>query len=275
MIGIREGKMPTREPINDHMMRGLLTEPLHFELLKNTQNGTFLNHDQNVFVYNNHFEWAHYLPDGWAVTADHGKIPLQMKCPTSMKWHQYKLEGIPTHYLISAQHAMAVTDSPAEYWSFLNSESMRTHTVIIERDNDAIKKIMETEKQFFELVENGTPPAIAVETTDFNSLESPGELFVVDAVDPITQKDIDAYIESKELLKQAKAINDRAKTKLIEIMGENNAVQLPGLRCYYREQQGRVFYDYKAMKQAGIDLTPFKKQGKSFKSFKAYGVDRR
>lgn len=261
----------TEKHLNDDMKRGILTEPLHRQLLSEYLNVKVHDHDQDVFLYSDQYHWAHALPDGWTydltIADEPVKIPVQLKCPRVRSWHEIKLRGIHGHWLLGSQHTLAITGAPYEHFSVLNPETMRLISLVVYRDQKLIDGLMDMEKKFYAMFMERTPPLnMADERIELPP--STGELVTIDSKEAHTAAT--TYFEAKAILDDAKALYELAVTRIKELMGPSRVADLPGLRAYKTAQRGRVSYDHGAMGKDGIDLEKYAKRGDDYEQFRAY-----
>ena len=271
MVAAADGVL-TEKDFTDDMRRGLVTEALHRDLLAEAIGARVHDHDQEKFLYHDKYPWAHALPDGWIVRVSDDEthfadIPVQLKCPRLKGWHEVRLKGVHTYWLLGSQHTLAMTDAPYEIFSVLNVETMRPLWFRVERDEGLISSLMALEKGFFEM---------------FLSRERPFELMPMEIeLPPLTGDYLElntaeaqtaalAYLEADDLFRHAKELRDEAEKKIKLLMGEAKAADLPGLRAYRSRQTGRVTHDYEAMEKDGIALEKYRKQGEAFETFRAF-----
>jgi hypothetical protein len=257
----------TEKELNDDMKRGILTEPLHRQLLEDEIGKKVHDHDQNKFIYNAKYPWAHALPDGWVVDNGLEEIPVQLKCPRIRSWHEIRLKGIHGHWLLGSQHTLAVTNKPYEIFSVLNVETMRVIQFPVERDEKLIDQLMKIEERFFEDFMANVRPIMKEKP----SIEMPpltGELISIDTDEAM--RAASAYLSAKEYVEESELLLDTAKEKLIELMGQARVVDFPGIRCYRSQQNGRVSLDTKAMQKDGIAIDKYQKRGEAFETFRAF-----
>lgn len=82
-----------------------------------------------------------------------------------------------------------------------------------------------------------------------------------------------ALREATALKRDAEEIVELAKKDLLDVIEDLPGIyEGGGLRVYYTEQAGRKTLDKKAVAAAGIDLSPFEKQGNPFRTFKTYQI---
>lgn len=262
------GRAPNGLKANDDMRRGLLTESLHRELLEAETGLAIIDHDQNQFIYNGEMPWAHALPDGWIDW--HGQtIPIQLKCPRARNWHEIKLKGLHGHWLLGAQHSIAVNEAPLEYWSVLNPETMRLIHFPVHREDKIIAMLMQREKAFYKSVLDDEVP-FSAEIEKIELPEVGGEMVTLTSEDALTAAA--AYREAEDILRDAEALKESAKARIVELMNGHDVCEFPALRVYHREQAGRATFDKKALQKAHpeIDLSQFERVGKCFKTLRAF-----
>lgn len=271
MVAANEARI-TEKDFTDDMRRGLLTEALHRQLLEDELGKKVHEHDQDMFLTNSAYPWAHALPDGWVFEVEGEtraeRMPVQLKCPRPRSWHEIKLKGIHGYWLLGSQHTLAVTGSPFEYFSVLNVETMRLIHFPVYRDDNLIARLMQIEEEFFRNVEQRMEPILAAP----QPLELPpagGELVTLETEEAANAAA--TFMVAEELVKEAQSLYDTAKTRIKDLMGDARVAQLPGgLRCYNIQQQGRVTLDRKALERDGIDLAKYEKRGEPFTQFRPY-----
>lgn len=267
---VKEGAVPQALAANDHMRRGLLTEPLHLALLEEATGRDVIPHDQDQFVYHMEMPFAHDLPDGW-IDQDGLTLPVQLKCPTSRNWHKIRLEGLHGQWLIGAQHTLAMHGAPMLYFSVLNPESMRLLHFPVLRDDALIAVIVSREHEFYRSVLDGVPPPVEPQ----EKIELPeigGELVKIEGAEALATAA--AWLEVEQLEQEIESLREAAKRKMLTLAANHAVFELPGLRVYNRELPGRATFDSKAMKKAHpeIDYAPFEKQGKPYRTFRTYHI---
>jgi len=265
MIRAQEGTLLPTE-INDDMRRGIMTEPLHRQLLEDALGVKVHEHDQDRFLTSEQHPFAHALPDGW-ILASGEYIPVQLKCPRSRGWHEIKLKGLHSHWLIGTQHSLAITGAAYEHFSVLNVELMRLIHFPVYRDDELIEQIMKMEQAFYaSFLERVRPnedqqPQLKLPPTD-------GKVLMLDGDDALDAAQ--SWVEANNILNDAQSILEEAKTRLKEMMGDATVAELPGLRVYHIPQAGRKTFDKEKMKKDGIILDKYEKQGKPFNTFRVY-----
>jgi putative phage-type endonuclease len=266
MVDAAEGRL-SEHPMNDDMRRGILTEPLHRQILAEQLGRKVHDHDQDMFIYNEKYSWAHALPDGWVYEDGGIEIPVQLKCPRVRSWHELRLKGIHGHWLLGSQHTLAITGAPYEHFSVLNPESMQVLPFVIFRDEPLIEKLMDMERKFYAMFMERTPP----EDTQPPRLELPpltGELVEINSKE--SELASANYFEAKARLDDASELYGEALTALKKLMGDARVADMPGLRAYKSNQKGRLTHDHKAMRTDGIDVDKYAKRGDDFERFQVF-----
>lgn len=277
MVAAADGRFSAKL-INDDMRRGLLTEPLHRVLLQEALGTMVEDHDQENFLYNQNYPWAHALPDGWIFKTTqvpnlqgtlHETIPVQLKCPRIKGWYDIKLKGIHGYWLVGSQHSLAITGHPYEHFSVLNVESMRLIHFPVYRDQEFIDRLMQIEKFFYEQFERRERPEV-VPTTPVDLPQLEGNLLTINTKE--ANDIVFAYKAARELRQEAQALMEDAEARITELMGDARVVQLPALRCYRIQNDGRTTYDHDAMKRDGVDLPRYARHGKAFSFLRAFAT---
>lgn len=266
MVRAHAGEV-AEKALTDDMRRGLLTEPLHRDLLAEELGRIVHDHDQDNFLSNPQYPWAHALPDGWVLNTDTGEeIPVQLKCPRVRAWHEIRLKGIHGHWLLGSQHALAVMQCAQEIFSVLNVETMRLIQFPVYRDEKLIDSLMAIERKFWDDLNAHIRPDSILPQIELPP--TTGELIEINTEDAM--RAASTYLAAKEYADEAAILLNDAKARLKKLMGPARVVDFPGLRCYHQQQEGRITLDKKAMTAAGIDLNRFEKTGQPFMVFNAY-----
>ena len=257
------GDLPPAELTAD-MERGTLMEHIARAKLAAHLNTTIADHDQNEFIYNKTYPFAHSLPDGWIGAV----IPTELKVPRVRNWHRLRMYGLHTYWIVQCQHTLAVTGAPYIEFGALNPETLEVLHLTVQRDDALVDAIMQREADFMENVRHGLRPAEHVERIELP--EYSGEIVRID--NDAAAAAARALIEATALRIEAEELEESAKARIKEMMGEAQACELPGLRVYHRMQEGRVTLDKAKFKKAHpeIDLSAFEKKGAPFRTFKYY-----
>lgn len=143
---------------SDDMRRGTILEPIALQEFSEMLGVPIQRHDQNDFVYNKLYPWAHSLPDGWC-----GDDLVEVKVPRPATVMRCNLEGLFAEWTIQAQHNMAVCTTPARRpvrcrLGILDPMSCVCHAFVIPRDDVFISAIMRDECNFYQSVLDNKPP---------------------------------------------------------------------------------------------------------------------
>lgn len=269
MLAAKDGRI-TEKDFTDDMKRGLLTEPLHRLLLENELGEMVQEHDQEQFLYRGEYWWAHALPDGWVYCTDENrtKIPVQLKCPRVRNWHKIRLHGVHSYWLIGSQHTLAITGAPYEIFSVLNPETMQLLHYEVPRDEKVIAALMDKEREFFENFERRVRPLEEI-MPDIELPAIEGQLIELEGEEAAAAET--AYAEASALVDDAQALKDEAKKRLISLMGNARAADLPGGWRFYRtHMEGRKTYDHYRMQKDGFDLSKYEKRGAPYEIFRGF-----
>jgi len=132
------------------MSKGKILESEARELFENIM---MIKVTPKVFQHDK-IDWMIASLDG---ISDDAETIVEIKCPSSVSSHLKAMEGtIPEHYKAQMHHQMYVTGlKKALYFSYFNGEG---EVLMLERDEEFIKKMLKAEKKFYECMVNKTPP---------------------------------------------------------------------------------------------------------------------
>ena len=245
------------------MLRGIMLEPVAIELLRRAGHEVE-PHPQDKFLYSDDYPFAHVLPDAMCVWGY-----VEIKVPSPQVWGQMALRGIPEHYRVALQHAMAVQGYDAILFVALNPVTMELLTIMVEADDAEQQRIMDAERDFWERyvvprVAPDMPPAMAAAIEDGPVPQLAG---------PEIEKMALEYMRADEAAMEAAALKDMAKDDLLAAAGNLDAFEVAGVgRFYNREQAGRRTFDSKAAIKEDPALERFMRAGKPFRVFKAFQI---
>lgn len=269
MVAAASGTLPPKK-LNPDMRRGLMTEPIHRELLSVELSMEVHDHQQDNFLYNTEYPWAHALPDGWLYPADGEQVPVQLKCPRAKSWYDIKRKGIHGYWLLGTQHSLAVTGAPYEYFSVLNADAFELIHFPVYPDKLLIASLMQIEKDFYTAFTNRERP-----TEDIPHIDMPqttGSMVTID--DDEAREAAQFYKECKQMVDDAKELMTEAEEKVKSLMGDAEVMEIPGWRFYNVAQDGRRTIDKQAMARDGLDISKYQKQGNPFRTFRSYNLAR-
>ncbi len=162
--------------------------------------------------------------DGVCETGDHGTCIFEAKTASAYKVGEWD-DTIPDEYMIQVQHYMAVTGYKGAYIAVLiggNTFKWR----FIPRDDELIAMLIELEAQFWDHVQNVTPPALDGSDASARFLAR----LYPDSVprSQITLPDeaaevLDLYDQASEQLETVTQRKQEAENRLKQMLGENEA----------------------------------------------------
>lgn len=216
---------------------------------------------------------------------------LEIKCPTRSNYFSMKRNGISEGYILQGQHYMYVADKPWMNYAIHCADMWELLVVPVQRDDELIEKIVESEERFWQMVENGpTPDALDLGDKRCRSCVYRktcwGELwdrwFEVckdkdEAEIPDLSKDkkyiaaVNDYIIADDAFKEADLLKQEAKARLIEIMGDRVAVRGAGMKIYYKPSI-RHYWDLKLLEKDYPYLKPKYEKTSITKTFKPYRI---
>lgn len=220
----------------------------------------------NFCIFNEDYPWAMADIDRELVGEDAG---LECKSTSALNLKQYKGGSFPAKFYVQCVHYLAVTGKQRWYLAVLIGNSdFKTFTIERQDVLEDIDALMAAEKDFAQVMQGDTPPAMdGSEATD-TALRQQGLSADLDeeTVIDLTEREelLDRYFElktqSEDLAKQADAI----KQQLMQDMTENVYARTPRYKISYKPQERRTF-DWKAMKKNYpiLDFDPFFKVSRS------------
>lgn len=198
---------------------------------------------------------------------------VEIKCPANAAFRKLQREGLPESYIIQAQVYMFLAKMPkltfvifcADLWDAAIFDLDYDETIACTAINAAINF-------WNDHIETGTPPEQPSGDSGQLEIAKFGGSVTVRDDDTFTAK-AQALSEAINLKRDAEELFEIAKKDILDaVEGECGIYEGGGLRIYYTESPGRQTLDKKAVAAAGIDLSPFEKQGNPFKTFKTYQI---
>lgn len=138
-------------------------------------------------------------------------------------WGQPETADIPQHYWIQVQHQLEVADRPVAWvLALIGGNDFRRYR--IERDAGYMPTVFEPLREFWQCVENRTPPEIDWENPP--SISALNRLFepkpgTFTVLDDDAERLADEYAALGEAEKEAKEARELCKSKLIVALGEH------------------------------------------------------
>lgn len=266
MARVLDGTPPEPREPNDHMRRGILLEPLARQLLAERIGCEIVPHDQDDFRIDGG-GYAHALPDGWAINEI-----VELKAPMPATCSRVALEGLPAEWQIQGLHNMACTGARLCIFGILDPITVSVQVVELERDDVLIAALMKAEREFYDKVLARTPPDDDAEPAAVLP-EYDGEL--VRLTSPEAEAAAVHLLRCRELTDDAKGVLDDAKRRLIQLAGEAQVFEIPGVaRCYNRPRAGRRMFNAAAAQSVYPDLKDdeFYKTAKPSRPFLIYPI---
>jgi putative phage-type endonuclease len=210
------------DPPNEAMKWGLKLEPLIAEAYTE-RTGNLIDATQ-ISVTHELFPWMRATMD--AVTTDAKLVEFK----AVGRWSGSKLpndgdcEGLPESWVIQGQHQMEVFGASFVDFAVFVDMSLRVYR--LERNNAMLADIISLEREFWALVESGTPPAeFAPEDAEvlrrhFNRETGEHRILGRDY-----EKVIEAFKEGEEDVKRIEATISEAKARLLFMMGNASTAE--------------------------------------------------
>ena len=193
----------------------------------------------NAMRYHAAYPFAHADVDRWVVGEPAG---LECKTTSVMNLKQFKDGAYPEQYYVQCVHYMAVTGAERWYLGVLVL-GQGFYTFVIERDEEEIRALMETEAAFWEHVETDVPPVAdgSSATTDALSViyadsddEGSIELFGRERI-------IREYMELKDTSKALERRMEEIKQNIMQDLGEHERGSCGGYVATWKQQSRRSF----------------------------------
>lgn len=188
---------------------------------------------------NRDYPFAHANVDRWVVGE---KAGLECKTTRSLNLKQFQNGEFPDHYYVQCVHYMAVTG--AERW-YLAVLVLGTgfYTYTIERDEDEIAALMDTEWRFWTYVEKDTPPPTDGTEATADALkaiykggDTKGD------VDLFGLKDaLDRYTAAKQSIKELELAARTAENEIKEYMGDSEVGRCGQILVTWKRQTRKNF----------------------------------
>lgn len=217
---------------------------------------------ENAILRNDDYPFAHADVDRLVVGERAG---LECKTTSTLDVRKFRDVEFPEQYYAQCVHYLAVTGLDRWYLAVLVL-GKEFHTYTLERDEDEIKALMDTERDFWKHVESETPPPVdgfepTTEALKTVFADDNGE--EIDFFDQYT----DLLDEREVLLAQQKEIGERiaeVENKIKLGMGETAKAVCGPYRISWKTQTRRTFQHKDLAKDhPEIDLTPYFKESAS------------
>ncbi len=269
-----EEKLGMRAPVDvtPDMQRGTVLEPIAAELYAQKTGRTLRRVNQAILHPEHDFILGHLDRQIAAIYEQDGPGVLEIKCPRSHTYTKIKREGLSAMYNVQLQHYLAVSNRKWGAFAVFCADQWDMVFFDVNRDDELIDLIIAKDVEFWQLVQNKERPVNFLQTDEIKDLPpvEPSEIITVDS--PEWKEAIERLRDAREIKTEAEALEDNAKARVIDLMGENQVVACDGSRVYYKTQAGRKIFDKKLLSvdHPEIDLSKYEKQGAAFRSFRPY-----
>jgi putative phage-type endonuclease len=256
------GKIPPKED-NEAMRLGRDLEDYVAKRFTE-KTGKKVRRENNILV-NHIYPFAHANVDRMIVGEDAG---LECKTTSVLNLKKFKGGEYPETYYVQCVHYMAVTGCKRWYLAVLVlGEGFYDFT--IERDEDEIKALMESEREFWEFVERKTPPPTdgLKATTEALSIIYPQDNG--GAVNLMAYElDLTQYMNLTKSIKHLENCRDEAANKIKAFLGESAKGETDRFKVSWTSASKSTF-DHKrfAKEHPEIDLSGYYKTS-AYRTFK-------
>jgi putative phage-type endonuclease len=179
---------------------------------------------------------------------------LEVKCPNMRVFMRYVREGLPAHIVVQGQHYLGIYDYEWMSYAIFNADLWKLVHFEVRRDDAFIAKLFAEEISFWrDYVEKRVepPPAqMVIPAPEGFELPALGPDSLVQRDDQEWADAAENFRAARELRETAEGVEEQAKVKIKELMGEHRIVEGANLRVYNREMAGRVSFDKKALAAA-------------------------
>lgn len=256
------GKLPAKED-NEAMRQG---RDLEFYVAHrfSEATGKKVRRENNILI-NPKYPFAHANVDRMVVGEDAG---LECKTTSALNMKNFKNGAFPDTYYVQCVHYMMVTGCKKWYLAVLvlNKEFM---VFEIERDEDEINALAESEEAFWNCVQNNTPPAAdgAASTSSTISILYPESndnsvnLFAYDT-------DLQQYMALTAQIKELEKMRDESANRVKAFLGEAGRGESGRYRVSWTSSTRSTFDSKRfAQEHQDIDLSGYYKTS-TYRTFK-------
>lgn len=178
-------------------------------------------------------------------------VDAGLECKTASAYKESEWEGdkVPDNYYVQCQHYMAVTGK-ASWWIACLVGGNRFFYKEIPRDEDLIKTIIEEGKAFWQMVIDGTKPAVDGSDESSNALKRwyPAANDRTIELGESAKYYISEYQKAKEEEAAATARKKEAQNVLCSMLGENQSGTIGEYTVNWKNRKGSETLDKKAFK---------------------------
>lgn len=202
---------------------------------------------------------------------------LEIKSRDPIVWNQIKLTGAPGADWVQTQHYLMTRHLN---WGAICEANVSTGKQIrfdIEADLEFHRTLFQKIQDFLADCEAGERPPHPV-ADPVRLPKVGGELVTVEQMDEKLCREfrgvVDGVIQARDILTRAKEFHEGVKTAAQDWMTGNgfDVVEGFGARIYYKEQNGRLTLDKKALARDNpdLDLTEYETRGNPFRTFRVF-----
>lgn len=213
----------------------------------------------NQSFFNSDYPWAIANIDREIIGEDAG---LEIKTTSELNMKKFRGGEYPANYYCQCVHYMAMTGKQRWYLAVLiGNRDFRWFT--IERDEAEIAALMAAEADFWEQVENNTPPVADGSQATTAAIKTIYAESNDDTVVDLTLENtaLAQYIALGKQIAELESMRDEAANKIKSFMGEAGGGECGGYRVSWKSSTRRTFDSKRFAKEnPGLDLTGYYKE---------------
>lgn len=193
----------------------------------------------NLSWFNSKYPWAIANIDREVLGEDSG---LEIKTTSELNLKKFNGVEFPEQYYAQCVHYMGVTGKARWYLAVLiGNRDFKTFT--LERDEAEIAALMDAERDFWQLVQTDTPPAVDGTAATTSALAAVYADSNDDSVDLYPHaEDINWYITLGQQIKELEKLRDEAANRIKAYMGSAGGGELGDkYRVTWKTQTRRTF----------------------------------
>ena len=186
---------------------------------------------------------------------------LEIKTTSELNLKKFKGVDYPAKYYAQMVHYMAITGKQRWYLAVLIG-NREFKWFVLERDEDEIAALMEAEKDFWQLVENDTPPeADGMEATSeaITAMYPESHDSSIDLT--IYRAELARYLSLGKQIKELEAFQNEAANIIKAYLGEAERGECEGFKASWKSQTRRTFDSKRfAADHKEMDLSSYYKE---------------
>jgi putative phage-type endonuclease len=218
----KRGELPEDEELSEAAYWGIQLEDMVGKEFKK-RNGLWIQ-KKNALLQHPKHEFMLANLDREVFDKDRGRGGLEIKTASAYLADDWKGDRIPDSYNLQVQHYMAVTGYDY-FWMAVLIGGQKYHQIIVERDEELIDLLIETEAKFWEQIKAGEPPALDGSNASSELLkklypEENGKIITIPEADAVD--DLVAELKQwKSAEKEAREGKKATENQLKAMVGEN------------------------------------------------------